>query len=222
MWPLMSVHAVYVWAFTAKHDRATLVKASELLDCMTVCFSSPRYSCPPCTSLTFSLSLSLSLFNPSFFHYLVWLAVCCSSLISLPSPSQSLSVQACQYSPSFVQLFTSPTHFSTQVFEHTHWYNHTHTHTHAHGRTHIFIPTHLQMMSLPHSSSHSLLKRITLAFFCKAAYHRAASPWSRDQVLPDWFPPGCSYIPYSICSVWIKMDGVIIKELVVWHLLVAF
>lgn len=83
---------------------------------------------------------SPSLFTPSFFHYLVWLAVCCGSLISLPSPSPSLSVQACQCSPSFVLLFTSPKHFSTQVSQLTHWYNHSPAHMHI--ETHTGIHTH--------------------------------------------------------------------------------
>lgn len=106
--------------------------------------------------------LSVSLFNPSFFHYLVWLAVCCGSLISLPSPSQSLWFQACQYSPSFVQLFTFPAHFFTQVFGHTHWYNHTHTYVETHRHTPL---DHLFSI---HPSTLSLLLRIKLAFLLQS------------------------------------------------------
>lgn len=116
---------------------------------------------------THSLSLSCSL-NPSFFHYLFWLGVFCDSLISLLSPLQSLSVQACLYSPSFAEPFTSPAHFFMQVFEHT---------QHVQGSTHVLGSyPHIYLIFPPHSSSLSKEKHW---YFCKAAYQAKTSSKSQ-------------------------------------------
>lgn len=159
---------------------------------------------------THSLSLSCSL-NPSFFHYLFWLGVFCDSLISLLSPLQSLSVQACLYSPSFAEPFTSPAHFFMQVFEHTQTCARKHTCT-------GFIPTHLLNLSSPFILS---LERKTLVLLQSCLSSENITQVS-TQVLPDWFSPGYSYISYSICSKQSKIDGMIIGEHMVHHSLVAF
>lgn len=106
---------------------ATLTQTSQVLDCMLgldsllFLIEFPRYSYPP---LCFSQSLS---WTPPF--SITWSDLLFAVAPLSPCPRHlSLWVQACQYSPSFVQLFTSPTHYFPQVFEHTHQYNHTHTH----------------------------------------------------------------------------------------------
>lgn len=146
----MSVHAVSVWSFTAEHDRATLVHASQLLECMSgpdsPLFLSefPRYlsvslpSTPP-FSITWSDSLfAVALLSPCPHHLVL-------------SQSGLASTVPRLYNSSPLQ-HTSPREFLSTLTDTV-----THTHTHAFSYWHTFrwslFPIH-----------HSTLHRRTLAF----------------------------------------------------------
>lgn len=130
MWPLMSVHAVSVWDFTAKQDRVTLVQASRLedymseLDSMFFLWVFPRCSCPPCTSPSLIVSLSLSTTPP---FSITWSDLLFAVALLSPCP-RHLSLCHSRLANTAPHLYNSSppsAHFSTPGF----W---TDSHIHAH------------------------------------------------------------------------------------------
>lgn len=93
-----------------------------------------KYSC------SFSLSESLCLFNPPF--SISWSGLLFAVPLLSPCPRYlSLSQSRLANRVSFVELFASPAHFSTQVFEQTLIQSHSHAHMHMEEHAHIHTLT---------------------------------------------------------------------------------
>lgn len=132
----------------------------------------------------FSLSL-----QPTFFHYLVRLAVCGGSLISLPLLSPFLSVQACQWS-----LICRTLHLPSTLLHTAFWDRYDHIQAHMHMDEHA----HIHLLTLSDDVSFTLI----LPLF--------PAEW-KTGLLPVKQPTKWQYHPHSetmfylIVSIWLLM-----------------